>query len=271
MKATSKLWPILGISTFLCLILMLVGFGWALKDNWFPKAGVALPEVSAPEVATGGDWAAKSALNVTSLGDSLTKGTGDTEGTGYVGRVVKELSKVMDKPVNLVNNLAINGLTADQLITRLDEVGFRNSIGKADILLMTIGGNDLFQFAQSGGTLAEGGDLSPELLEQRLPEAEARLKEVFLKLRGLNPTARIVYVGLYNAFFDLPLMKPASKQVDHWNAYALELAAADGNATVVPTYDLFEFNVNQYLSSDHFHPNAKGYDRIAERVVQALH
>jgi lysophospholipase L1-like esterase len=250
---------------------MLLGFAWALRDTWFPNNGLSLPEVSKPQAATGGNWNDKKELYLTSLGDSLTKGTGDSTGEGYVARVIQALSKQMDKPIHLVNNLAINGLRADQLVKQLDERGYINSIGKADIILMTIGGNDLFQIAQSGGTMVEGGDLSPELLLKRLPAVEPRLKEVFHKIRGLNPTARIIYVGLYNAFYDLPEMRPASEVVAKWNEFAYGLAEADGNATVVPTYDLFEFNLNQYLSSDHFHPNAQGYTRISDRIVQALH
>jgi lysophospholipase L1-like esterase len=271
MKSSTWLWRVLGITTLACLLVMLTGFGWALKDTWFPKNGLSLPEASKPEVATGGSWSDKKELYITSLGDSLTKGTGDSTGDGYVDRVIKNLSKAMEMPVYLVNNLAINGMRADQLVTRLDESGFRNGLGKADIILMTIGANDLFQIAQDGGSLAEGGDLSPELLLERLPEAEERLKSVLSKIRQLNPTARIVYVGLYNAFYDLPEMRPASEIVAKWNDYAHSLAEQDGNTTVVPTYDLFELNLKMYLSSDHFHPNALGYARISERIVQALH
>lgn len=270
MKSSSWLWKILGWTTLVCLVVMITGFGWALKDTWFPKDGLALPEASKPEAATGGDWSAKNELFITTLGDSLTKGTGDATGEGYVNRVVKSLSKQLDKPINLVNNMAINGLTAEKLVDRLDESGFKNAIAKADIILMTIGGNDLFQIAQSGGSLAEGGDLSPELVLEQLPQAQPNLKAVFHKIRELNPQARILYVGLYNAFYDLPEMRQVSTAVAEWNDYAFSLAKSDGNATVVPTYDLFEFNVKAYLSSDHFHPNAQGYTRISDRIVQAL-
>lgn len=271
MKSNLWLWRILGWTTFICLIVMLTGFGSALKDTWFPKISLALPEASAPDLATGGDWSSKTELFITSLGDSLTKGTGDSTGEGYVSRVIEDFSEALDKPIYLVNNLAINGLRADQLITRLNESGFRNSIGKADIILMTIGANDLFQIAQNGGSMSEGGDLSPMLLLERLPEAEPRLKAVFEKTRELNPTARIIYVGLYNPFYDLPEMRQGSEVVAQWNKFAHSLAELDGNATVVPTYDLFEFNIMDYLSSDHFHPNSDGYARISERIVQALH
>jgi lysophospholipase L1-like esterase len=250
---------------------MLSGFAWAIKDTWFPQSSLALPEVGEPEKATGGEWSAKPELYVTALGDSLTKGTGDSTGEGYVNRAIEALSDKLDKPVYLVNNMAINGLKADQLAKNLEEKGYVNAVGKADIVVLTIGGNDLFQEAQGGGSLAEGGDLSPEALKQRLPEVVPRLKEVFGKIRQANPTARIVYVGLYNAFYDVAEMRAiASEVVAEWNDYAFRLALADGNATVVPTYDLFEFNLTDYLSSDHFHPNALGYERISGRVVESL-
>ncbi|MFB9275202.1 GDSL-type esterase/lipase family protein [Cohnella cellulosilytica] len=271
MKSSSVLWRTLGIVSLVCLLAMLAGFGWALKDSWYPREGLALPEASAPEKAEGGDWSAKSELYVAALGDSLTKGTGDATGEGYVARTVASLAERMDKPVHLVNNMAVNGMRADQLAVRLDDKGFVNAVGRADIVLLTIGGNDLFQVAQGGGSLAEGGDLSPEALRERLPDVKPRLKEVFDKIRAVNPVARIVYVGLYNAFYDVPQMREAaSRTVADWNGYAYELALADGNATVVPTYDLFEFRVTDYLSSDHFHPNALGYERIAGRIVDAL-
>jgi lysophospholipase L1-like esterase len=81
----------------------------------------------------------------------------------------------------------------------------------------------------------------------------------------------MVYVGLYNPFYDVDSLRvPASSVIQQWNAYAHKLAAADGNATVVPTYDLFESDIGRYLSSDHFHPNEAGYARMAARIVQAL-
>ncbi len=39
---------------------------------------------------------------------------------------------------------------------------------------------------------------------------------------------------------------------------------------MVPTYDLFRLNGRGYLADDHFHPNGKGYERIADRIVNIL-
>lgn len=270
-RSTDWLWRGLGAVSLASLILLLAGFGWALKDHWAPSAGMAVPTPSLPPAAGGGSLAEKPEWKIAALGDSLTVGTGDQTGNGYVKRSAAALGKSLDKPVHVVNNLAIGGLRSDQLLGHMDDKGFVNAIVQADIVMLTIGGNDLFQFAANGGSMASGGDLSIEELEEHLEEGQNRLRGVFSKIRGLNPNARIVYVGLYNPFFDLPDIRAgASRIVREWNGYAADEAAKDGNMTVVPTYDLFEANIGRYLSSDHFHPNEEGYARIAERVVQAL-
>ena len=270
-RSTVWLWRSLGTVALACLILLLFGFGWALKDHWAPSAGLAVPQATLPPAAGGGSLADKTEWKIAALGDSLTVGTGDSTGSGYVKRAVNELTQALDKPIHVVNNLALGGLRADQLLERLDDKGFKNAIVQSDIVMLTIGGNDLFQFADNGGSFVSGGDLSVDELEQQLGEGQARLREVMAKLRSLNEHARIVYIGLYNPFFDLPELRTgASRVVREWNDYAAELAAEDGNMSVVPTYDLFEANVGRYLSSDHFHPNDEGYARMAIRVAQAL-
>jgi lysophospholipase L1-like esterase len=271
MKSTVWLWRGLGISSLACLLLLLAGFVWALKDHWMPADGIALPEASEPPAAAEGSLASKPELKITALGDSLTVGTGDATGIGYVKRAADGLSKAMDKPVRVLNNLAIGGLRADQLTEQLKNTGVKNAVLQADIIFLTIGANDLFQFATSGGSMVQGSEISPELLEERMEEGENRLKNVFAAIRELNKAARIVYIGLYNPFYDLrELREEASQAIQDWNAFVHELAVADGNASVVPTFDLFEHELGKYLSSDHFHPNEAGYIRIAERVVQAL-
>jgi len=271
-QSTTWLWRALGISSLACTLLLAAGFAWALKDYWLPSGGIALPEASAPPEAAEGSLASKPELKIAALGDSLTVGTGDATGIGYVKRAAEGLAQAMNKPVRVLNNLAIGGLRADQLLEQLKNTGVRNTVLQADIIFLSIGANDLFQFATGGGSVTQGSDISPELLEGRLEAGQNRLKNVFAALRELNRAARIVYIGLYNPFYDLKeLRADASKTIMDWNAFVHSLAVADGNATVVPTYDLFEHElIGKYLSSDHFHPNESGYVRIAERVVQAL-
>lgn len=267
---SDRLWAALGSAAMLCTVVLLTGFVLALKDAWFPGGRqAAVPEEPVP-AEDRLNRADRPEIFVTALGDSLTRGTGDNTGQGYVRRAVDGLAETLDKPVRLVNNLAINGLTTGQLEAMLEERGVQHAIAGADILLLSVGGNDLFRLATGSGSLAEGDELSVERVQARMPEAAERLRRIFARLRDLHPEATIVYIGLYNPFFDLPRLREASALIQEWNAAAHKAAVAHFPATVVPTYDLFEMNGAKYLSSDHFHPNAEGYARIAERVVQAL-
>lgn len=270
-RSTNWLWRILGTVSLACLILLAAGFGWALKDHWAPSGGLAISKASPPPPAESGSLAAKSEWKIVALGDSLTVGTGDSTGSGYVRRAAEQLAETYDKNVHITNNLAIGGLRADELLERFNERGYVNAITQADLVFFTIGGNDLFQFASGGGSLADSGDISPEQLREHLPIGQQRLQRVTEQIRKLNPSVRIVYVGLYNPLYDVPMMRvEASRIVREWNNFASDLALQDGNMTVVPTYDLFEASGSRYLSSDHFHPNDEGYASIAQRIVQAI-
>ncbi|THF81195.1 GDSL-type esterase/lipase family protein [Cohnella fermenti] len=269
-RRSRRLWPVLGFTMLGCLFLMLAGFGWAVRDTWNPSRGIALPESSAPAAAAG-DWASKEEALAIAIGDSLTRGMGDDTGNGYVRGALDLLGEARaPKKVRLLANMAVSGLTATKLNEQLRTKSFASSVAQADLVLFTIGGNDLFRSAGTGGSLDQGGDLSLKRLADELPATKPRLAETFKLLREINPGARLVYVGLYNPFYDVPQARQISGTIAAWNEYAQDLAIEDGNATVVPTYDLFEAHVAGYLSSDHFHPNGVGYSRIAERVVQAL-
>lgn len=269
-RRRSWLWPALGTVSLLCTALLLYGFGWALKDTWAPSAGLALPTPAASQA--GGEWADKPEIRAVALGDSLTRGIGDATGKGYVSASLAQLAKSLGKPVKLSGNLAVSGLEAAGLSKQLDGKAMRDAVAEADLVLLTIGGNDLFRSSQQeGGSIAEGGGVDPELANKRLPATQERLQAVFAKLRELNPSVRIAYIALYNPFYELEqLREPIAAILESWNGYAEQLAEADGGIVVVPTADLFRSQSALYLSSDHFHPNEAGYARIAIRVAQAL-
>ena len=44
----------------------------------------------------------------------------------------------------------------------------------------------------------------------------------------------------------------------------------DGEVLFVPVTDLFDSNVNMVYHTDFFHPNAKGYDEMANRFLESI-
>ncbi|MEF3301716.1 GDSL-type esterase/lipase family protein [Paenibacillus sp. GYB003] len=265
MKSTRTLWRTVGGAALLATLLLIVGLVYAVADVINPKpAEWARPPDTPPAEQT------KSSIDIVALGDSLTVGTGDVTGKGYVQRVREKLAALTKKQVNVIGNYAVNGNRTDGLLAALqNKSGIPYGIEKADVVLFTMGGNDLFAIGQDVMN-SQSEQLDPAMVRVRLPEPLKRLEQIMAKLAELNPRAKIVYVGVYNPFYDIPDMRPATVYVQEWNDEAFRIASRYPNMAVVPTIDLFQLNIGKYMYSDHFHPNGEGYERIADRVVQAL-
>lgn len=247
---------ITGIAVLFCL-LWLIGLGWAVGEYYAGK-----PE-KVPEVKTVSKVENKKGLTIVALGDSLTRGTGDETGKGYVGVLVDEIKEKTNRKVQLTN-LGINGQRSDSLRKQVQETEVGRQIQKADMVLVTIGGNDLFRGGQAIMDF-ETDDIAS--IEKKYLD---NLTFVFEKIRKNNPNANVFFIGLYNPFIDLEQGKEMSKVVRHWNYDSAEVSASFPKIVFVPTFDLFELKVNDYLYSDKFHPNSKGYRLIAERVASLL-
>lgn len=202
-------------------------------------------------------------LKVVTLGDSLTRGAGDANGVGYVGLVKEALEKRRGTPP-MLTNLAINGLESTGLLEQLKQTQVKQAVADADLILFTIGGNDLFR--QSGGVY----DLDEKKLAAAMSGLATNYKQILSQIRSLNKNAPIVYTSLYNPFGDTEASVDTIQPVLSWNSKAAELASRYPKVIVVPTYDLFINKEKAYLYSDHFHPNQAGYRRIADRIIQAL-
>lgn len=294
MKSTRMLWKVAGIAGLLATLLFVFGFGYAVKDILYPSADGGFNGIQTPEQQD--NLLSQDKINILALGDSLTKGTGDQSGEGYVGKVKKGLETMYEKPV-FVWNYAVNGQIAEQLLTQLQAADSQlpGFVKQANVILLTIGGNDLNRAANiiasssspvpnasaapspSATPKAPSGPASPETIQidfdslrKQLPAAADKLASILAKLAELNPKARIVYVGLYHPYLDYDPDRNGSPVILEWNAKAFVSANKFANVSVVPTYDLFEREQTRYLSADHFHPNSLGYKRMADRVLQVL-
>ncbi|WP_438351142.1 GDSL-type esterase/lipase family protein [Paenibacillus sp. FA6] len=283
MNSTNWIWRSVSIASIVSTILLLVGFIYAIKDVNAPQIGKELPRPSQQLGAGVSDsMDLKKEYKISAIGDSLAKGTGDDTGKGYVKRSVDLLSMNSSKKTTLLNNLGINGLTTEGLVTKLDEPGVQYVLKQSDIIILSIGGNDLFQGAQllSSGdgqkdeTADSDGltnDITAEKLRSVLPKSSERLQLILEKLRGINPEAYIIYVGLYNPFGDIQQLSTVGNEVvTTWNNIAQTTINRDKFMLLVPTYDLFTHHFGRYLSTDHFHPNGDGYQKIADRIVQGI-
>ncbi len=228
---------------------------WAFRDALSLSFGKSVPAVSAPVAGP----AAAGEFLVLAAGDSLTRGAG--EGPGYVADVVERL-KAAHRQLRL-ENLAVDGLESQGLEEVLSHPYPRSLVSSASLILLSIGGNDLSHAAPRELRMT----LPEEILRAR-GRLEANLESILASVRSANPSVPIVMLGLYNPFSSSDSGAAGSAVIADWNA-SIEKIALRHNVRTVPVLDLFERRPDR-LSPDRFHPNRKGYELIADRVLQVL-
>src|SRR5690625_2906202 len=81
---------------------------------------------------------------IVGIGDSLTRGVGDsTEQGGYIGILDRSINK--DRQTVSFSNFGKTGNRTDQLLERIDEPEITAALQEAEIVLITIGANDIMQ------------------------------------------------------------------------------------------------------------------------------
>lgn len=197
-------------------LLFLAGLWMVFEDQQTKATGVKT------ETARTGNNTSKAGgtkqITITAIGDSLTRGTGDTAGKGYAGYVADRLKKKTKKAVLLQNN-GIKGLTSSGLLEQIKQPQIKRELKSADIILLTIGGNDLF----AGGEALD--HLNTAYIEKLEKPYLANLKQIYAGIRAVNKTAIVYHVGLYNPFIDLSEAKTTSAIVRKWNFDSASVAS----------------------------------------------
>lgn len=236
-----------------------IGLGMAIDDQLLKNTSSPLPLTTTDDT----EPEQLSERFVLALGDSLTRGTGDTSGQGYVTHMMDEWNSKDDESINL-SNLAVGGYRSEQLLNQVEQSELQRQIAQADTILMTIGGNDLFR---GGQALFE---FSPSDIKESKQRYLKNLESIYTSIRDVNPEATVYHIGLYNPFSELDNGSDTSSTVREWNFDSAKLAANFTSIVYVPSYDLFQLNVKDYLHSDQFHPNNKGYELIGERLTSLI-
>lgn len=205
----------------------------------------------------------KQDVRIVAIGDSLTQGVGDPnmEG-GYVG--------ILDRTMNSGNhglnitftNFGKRGNRTDQMLERLEDEEIQKEIEQAQIVLVTIGANDIMQVVKENFT-----NITLDLFKNERVHFEDRLREILTTIEALNSDADIYLLGIYNPFEKyFNEIEELTLIVSEWNRTSLEVVSELENGTFIPINDLFDGATVNLFAEDNFHPNAIGYHRMAERV-----
>ncbi|MCT0162098.1 SGNH/GDSL hydrolase family protein [Lactiplantibacillus pentosus] len=251
----------------------------------------------------------KSSINLVAVGDSLTEGVGDESEGGYVGQIKQTLAKKQDLTVK-TTNAGKSGDRSDQILARINKSkALQQKIAKADVLTVTVGGNDLLQ------TL-EGSITSNNTAKNNATVAKAqtlyatKLTKLFNKLQSLNGSASIFVFSIYNPIYvNFPNVTSITHYISQWNdqtqttvsqykhtyfmdinwtmshgqyktaAQIRKLKRAASATTLTSLTSAKAINgalatenkTNDLIStSDNFHPNKRGYRVFTSKLYQTM-
>lgn len=203
--------------------------------------------------------------HIVAVGDSLTQGIGDsTKEGGYVGI----LDKALNQKSQLVefDNFGNHGDRTDQLLKRLKNPQVSNAVADADIVLITIGANDIMQVLKENIT-----NLTFQKFREERVYYEGRLRNIFSEISDINDDAEIFLIGFYNPYSQyFKDIKELGLIVDEWNSTGESITEELDHVTFIPTKDLFDNPQEDLFAEDNFHPNDLGYKKMAKRVLKYL-
>ncbi|WP_238600652.1 GDSL-type esterase/lipase family protein [Metasolibacillus meyeri] len=201
------------------------------------------------------------------LGDSLTDGVGDEyTRQGYTERLVERLEKWPAVASITLDNRGKRGRRSEQLLQLLEKGHYDKELADANLVTITMGGNDVMKIVKS-----DIFSLKKEMFDQERANFKNNYEQIIKQIRARNTEVPLILIGFYNPFsIVVDETTPFEEIIVEWNNDIMELALQDEQACFVPVMDLFHTNENLVYHTDFFHPNAKGYERMTERIVTAM-
>lgn len=197
------------------------------------------------------------------LGDSIAQGFGvyNRDKASY-GRIVADTIGYS------YANFGVNGLRSWDLIELLSEDEVNKSVARADLISLSIGGNDYLQqdLPKIAFRLMQGDEKILNDIEANYIEYFARIIEI---IRSLNPDAVLLVQTLYNpmtgplgSFYGLAVMR-VNRDIE---AY---LSEHSGTFEIVDTRPVMEGR-RECVAVDTIHPSAVGNVELARAVLSKL-
>ena len=199
------------------------------------------------------------------LGDSIGVGAGiqNPEEACY-GRIIANTNGFS------YFNDAVNGHTSAKLLARLDEPDVLEHVIGADIISISIGGNDFLK-GNLPALAAKGLIGDYDAIDAVVDTVRTNFSAVIEKIRKVNPRAVILMQTLYNPIEDLPVIgKVYAEGTARLNAVFTDYAAQHpGEIEIVDVAAAFA-GKSGLIAPDTIHPNGEGNLVIAKAVQQKL-
>ena len=282
MKRMKQQWLIVLIPLFTAVFLF-VGLSLSV-----PKAQPLLK----PAASVTSESNQKEKLHYVAIGDSLTEGVGDqTKQGGFVPLVANDIKDRYGLTAIEIENYGVNGERSDQILKRLKKnEEIQKNIETADIITLTVGGNDLMKVIQNNLF-----GISIRSFNKPIKKYQENVQAIIEEIRGLNKEVPIYILGIYNPFYlNFPEITDMQTIVDNWNEGTQQVVNEAENSYFIPINDLLYQGLNQEVGiteasdqstssdssngtknnvlyeEDHFHPNNLGYQLMANAVRDQL-
>lgn len=264
----------------LVLLLLLGSVGglvWLSSSSTNAASSIRAPTTGTTAAATSGAPIASappaSPVHVVGLGDSVMSGT-NCDCAGIVAEYATALQKREGRPV-VGDNLGVPGDTTSDLLDHLRTDGaFRAAVAQADVVLVTIGANDLGPQWQQW----QSSSCDDECYEPAVAQMRGRLDAILALVTSLRvgPPATVLVTNYWNVFTDGDVARASGgqEQID-WSTDvtravndAICWSAAVHHARCVDLYTpLQQGDPTGVLAPDGDHPNAAGVAVIVRALL----
>lgn len=256
------IWPTLLFMSVILAIVFIVGFISSINiSKSEEKNSVEKPIGNSEDIPVEGEETRDVLSKIIIMGDSIGFGVGDEENLGLGERYIRLLNKKENNQIE-ITNISVPGYTSNELLNTVNNEEYQSNISNANLIIISIGGNDLNRFEY------EDNLTSNIEFNEVLKKYKDNLNVIIKKIRSINSDAQIAFIGLYDPYNRENPQK--TRLLLEWNYETRLIADLDFKFAYIPTYELFEYHLDKYLSFDKFHPSAAGYQVIAEELHRIL-
>ncbi len=211
---------------------------------------------------------------------------GDSIATGYGLEKIEDsyfYQVTLDRSYHALN-YAINGHKSTDLLSLLKSNDpMREDISTADVIFISIGGNDLIGLFMGASTtqlmdiLTNGGE--SVYVKTAIQMMRTNLDAIMSEIHGINSDCTVVFQTQYNPIYAHPQYKAFADKIDAFaplfNNLFYSLAEKNRNVYVADVYTAFD---NYYdtqksydvIQSDGIHPSEKGHALIRDVLLQKV-
>ncbi|MBC2017477.1 SGNH/GDSL hydrolase family protein [Listeria seeligeri] len=214
-------------------------------------------------------------VKLVAMGDSLTEGVGDEDKNGgYVGIIPDELEEESNVPSVKTSNYGVSGNKITQLEKRLKtNKTFQQDVKNANVITITIGGNDVMAILQSRLLDVDVADFT-----KANKNFQQEVENLLTDIRSYNKNAAVFLMGIYNPYTTyFSDIKEFDEVIANWNKASEKTVQKYDNVYFVPIAKVLENRdksnkdkPNPLLSDDYFHPNHQGYEKISTELDKAI-